>query len=95
MSPAEAYACGTPVLASNVASVPEAAGEAAVYVDPFDVDDIRDKLVEMVKKTEKDRGQFDEAINKHLESLNWRKSAEITAAALTGLPLEHFKAEDK
>jgi glycosyltransferase involved in cell wall biosynthesis len=91
MPPLEAMACGTPVLASRVASLPEAAGDAATYTDPFDVKDIRDKLEEMVKKTEKDRGQFDEAMKRHLESFSWRESAEITASALTGLPLEYFR----
>jgi alpha-1,3-rhamnosyl/mannosyltransferase len=94
MSPLEAYACGTPTIASNVTSVPEAAGNAAVYIDPYSVDDIRAKLEEMVEKTEADRSQFDEAMEAHLESLSWRNSAEITAAALTGLPVEHFKKEE-
>lgn len=94
MPPLEAYACGTPVLASKVASVPEAAGGAAVYVDPFDVNDIKDKLEYMVQETEKDRSQWDDKIKAHLESLSWRPSAEITAAALTGLPIEHFKAKE-
>lgn len=91
MSPLEAYACGTPVLASRVASVPEAAGDAATYVDPFSVDDILAKLIDMFEKTENNRNQFDTAMEAHLESLNWRKSSEITASALTGLPLEYFR----
>jgi alpha-1,3-rhamnosyl/mannosyltransferase len=96
MSPLEAYACGTPVIASKVASVPEAAGKAAIYIDPYDVEDIRNKIEEMVKKTEEDRSQFDGAMKRHLESLSWRPSAEITAAALTGLPLTYFqKSEEK
>lgn len=94
MPPLEAYACGTPVLTSNVSSVPEAAGDAAIYVNPFDVEDIRQKLEEMIHKTEEDRGQFAEAMERHLESLNWRKSAEISATALTGLPLDYFTAEE-
>ncbi|MAU33629.1 hypothetical protein CL689_01070 [Candidatus Saccharibacteria bacterium] len=94
MSPLEAYACGTPVLASKVASVPEAAGDAAVYVDPFSVKDIKKKLEYMVRETEKDRSQWDVSIKAHLESLSWRPSAEITAAALTGYPLEYFKGEE-
>lgn len=94
MPPLEAMACGTPTLASDVASVPEAAGEGAVYVDPFSVDSIRDGLLEMVKKTEDDRGQFDEQMQRHLESMSWRPSAEVTASSLTGLPLEHFQKEE-
>jgi alpha-1,3-rhamnosyl/mannosyltransferase len=94
MSPLEAYACGTPVIASNIASVPEAAGEAAVYIDPFDVTDIREKIEIMVQRTEQDRTQFNEAMARHLESLSWRPSAEITAAALTGLPRKHFKSSE-
>lgn len=91
MPPLESMACGTPTLASRVASVPEAAGEGAVYVDPFDIRSIREGLVDMIKKTEDDRSQFDEQMKAHLESLSWRPSAEITAAALTGYPIEYFQ----
>jgi glycosyltransferase involved in cell wall biosynthesis len=35
---AEALACGTPVIASRVASLPEIAGDAAVLVEPGDVE---------------------------------------------------------
>jgi glycosyltransferase involved in cell wall biosynthesis len=33
----EAQACGTPVLTSNASSLPEAAGDGALMVDPYDV----------------------------------------------------------
>jgi glycosyltransferase involved in cell wall biosynthesis len=33
----EAFEAGVPVLASNVTSLPEVAGDAAVYADPFDI----------------------------------------------------------
>ena len=32
--------CGVPVLASNVTSLPEIAGDAAVYVNPLDLEEI-------------------------------------------------------
>jgi alpha-1,3-rhamnosyl/mannosyltransferase len=37
LPPLEAMACGTPVLTSNVSSLPEVVGDAAVLVDPCDV----------------------------------------------------------
>jgi glycosyltransferase involved in cell wall biosynthesis len=38
LPPLEAMACGTPVISSNAASLPEVTGDAALQVDPTDVD---------------------------------------------------------
>lgn len=40
MPPLEAMACGCPVVCSNAASLPEVCGEAAIYVDPYNIDSI-------------------------------------------------------
>jgi glycosyltransferase involved in cell wall biosynthesis len=40
LSPLEAMACGTPVLTSDVTALPEVVGEAALLVDPYDVEAI-------------------------------------------------------
>jgi glycosyltransferase involved in cell wall biosynthesis len=40
LPPLEAMASGTPVVTSNISSLPEVAGEAAELVDPYDVDSI-------------------------------------------------------
>ncbi|MCI0711720.1 MAG: glycosyltransferase family 4 protein [Chloroflexi bacterium] len=37
LPPIEAMACGTPVVTSNISSLPEAVGDAALTVDPYDV----------------------------------------------------------
>lgn len=44
LPPVEAAACGTPVVTSNVSAIPEIMGDAAEYVDPYDVDSIRGGL---------------------------------------------------
>jgi glycosyltransferase involved in cell wall biosynthesis len=44
LPPLEAMACGTPVVTSNVSSLPEIAGDAALLVDPYDVDAIADGI---------------------------------------------------
>ena len=41
----EALACGCPVITSKVSSLPEVAGDAAIYADPADHDDIAEKLL--------------------------------------------------
>lgn len=57
----EAMACGTPVVTSNVSSLPEVAGDAALLVDPTDVDALTNALHRLVtedglRSTLRDRG---------------------------------------
>jgi len=40
----EAMACGTPVICSSTSSLPEVAGDAALLIDPLDVDALTDTL---------------------------------------------------
>lgn len=40
----EGFASGIPVLTSNVTSMPEVGADAAMYANPFDIQDIADKL---------------------------------------------------
>jgi len=44
----EAFASGCPVVASRVTSMPEVGGEAALYVDPNDENDIEQAIVRLV-----------------------------------------------
>jgi glycosyltransferase involved in cell wall biosynthesis len=44
LPPLEAMASGTPVVTSNVSSLPEVAGDAAVLVDPLDPEAIADGI---------------------------------------------------
>ncbi|HXJ84687.1 MAG TPA: glycosyltransferase family 1 protein [Candidatus Methylomirabilis sp.] len=45
----EAMACGAPVLTSNVSSMPEVAGDAALLVPPTDVDAMADGLTRLLE----------------------------------------------
>ncbi len=45
----EAMQCDVPVIVSNNSSLPEVAGEAGLYVDPNDVDDIATKMCSIYK----------------------------------------------
>jgi len=48
LPPLEAMACGTPVVTSNVSSLPEVAGGAALLVDPYDPISIADGISRVV-----------------------------------------------
>lgn len=44
LPPLEAMACGVPVISSNAASLPEVVGDAAIQVDPLDVNGMADAM---------------------------------------------------
>lgn len=48
LPPLEAMACGTPVISSNAASLPEVVGNAARMVDPTDSEDLSQALVDVL-----------------------------------------------
>jgi glycosyltransferase involved in cell wall biosynthesis len=40
----EAMACGTPVITSNISSLPEVAGDAAILINPYNTDEITEAM---------------------------------------------------
>ena len=48
----EALNCGATVLASNVSSMPEAGGKAALYCDPLNVQDVAEKMFQLLNDEE-------------------------------------------
>lgn len=53
MPPLEAMACGTPVITSNCASLPEVVGNDGILVDPYSVEEISNALEEIYIDSEK------------------------------------------
>lgn len=45
----EAFAAGTPAIVSNVSSIPEIAGDAAILVNPIDIKEIADAMLKLAK----------------------------------------------
>jgi glycosyltransferase involved in cell wall biosynthesis len=48
LPPLEAMSFGCPVITSRIASLPEVCGDAALYVDPYSVEDIKNKMQTML-----------------------------------------------
>jgi glycosyltransferase involved in cell wall biosynthesis len=74
----EAQACGTPVLTSNVSSLPEAAGGAALMVDPYDVEALAAGLHRLLVD-ESLRHELRERGLAHAGQFSWTRTAEETA----------------
>lgn len=72
--PLEAMACGTPVLSSNVASMPEILGDAAVLVDPFSISSIKEGMDKLFRD-ESLRHQMIKKGLVHARKYSWKTSA--------------------
>lgn len=73
----EAMKAGTPVVASNTSALPEIYQDAALYFDPFNVDDIADKI-KMVIQDKKLRQNLIAKGHQVSKKYSWRKTAEET-----------------
>lgn len=74
----EAMATGTPVITSNVSSMPEIAGNAAILVDPTDINEIKKTLNEIINDKEMQKELIIKGI-KRAKEFTWEKAANKTA----------------
>jgi glycosyltransferase involved in cell wall biosynthesis len=72
----EAMQNGVPVITSNVTSMPEVAGDAALIVDPNDLDQISSAMNTFVNDASI-RYEYIQRGNKRYKEFSWVKSAEI------------------
>jgi glycosyltransferase involved in cell wall biosynthesis len=77
----EAGACGVPVITSNTSSLPEVAGDAALLVDPHDVDAIADAMYRLVTDADL-RAELTRRGQENIKRFSWEKCARETLAVL-------------
>lgn len=77
LPPLEAMACGTPVLTSNVSSLPEAVGEAALMVDPTDTEAIAEGMLALAESSDL-RGELAAKGLAHAADFTWQRTAALT-----------------
>lgn len=70
----EAFACKCPVILSNTSCFPEIAGDAAIYFNPNEVDDIKNKI-EMVLNDTNLRKKLIEKGTERINHFSWEKTA--------------------
>lgn len=76
----EALACGTPTVTSNVSSLPEVAGDAALTVDPYDVAALASALKKLIEDDPLRERLKGESL-KQAAKFTWTKTASMTLDA--------------
>lgn len=77
----EAQTVGVPVMTANNSSLPEIAGDAAILVDPTDVDAIAEAMLRL-SQDEALRQQLIAAGYENVKRFSWEKAAQETLAVL-------------
>ena len=87
----EAMSLGAPVAASNVTSIPEAAGDAAILVDPLRPDELAGAMAVLAGDAEKRRALSRAAVER-AKTYSWEKTAKIALSAYeTCLDMEKLR----
>lgn len=70
----EAFSCQIPVVTSNLGSMKEVAGKAAVLVDPYD----QESIVGGIKKALNNKQELIKKGKERVKQFSWKKTAEMT-----------------
>lgn len=81
--PLEAMACGCPVVVSNTSSIPEVCGDAAYYVDPYNIESVAEGIIKVLTNEDLKRSLMKKGLDR-VKMFDWSKSA-----------YEHVKAFEK
>ncbi|RCJ39280.1 mannosyltransferase [Nostoc punctiforme NIES-2108] len=78
----EAMACGTPVITSNLSSLPEVAGDAAILIDPYNTGEITEAMQAVATNSELRSRLSSQGIT-HSQQFSWEKTGKATAEVLS------------
>lgn len=73
----EAMACGTPVVASNRSSIPEIAGDAALLVDPLNIDGIAEAMYNLLSDQYLKKRLVEKGLKRAM-AFSWEKAVRET-----------------
>jgi glycosyltransferase involved in cell wall biosynthesis len=72
--PIEAFACGTPTIVSNITSLPEVCGDCAIYIDPYNQQQLTNELNSILNNKTLQQKLIQKALVK-VQQYSWDLSA--------------------
>lgn len=77
----EAMACGTPVITSKLASLPEITGDAAILINPYSVTEISNAMTQIYENNNM-RSQLSNLSLTRAKQFSWSKTGAVTKTVL-------------
>ena len=77
LPPLEAMCCKTPVITSNLTSIPEVTNNAALLINPSNEDELSDALIKILKDDYLRKELSEKGYLKSLE-FSWKKTCKLT-----------------
>jgi glycosyltransferase involved in cell wall biosynthesis len=84
LPPLEAMSHGCPVAVSSAASIPEICGDSALYFDPYSVDEMADKIHQLVTDSGLSKSLIEKGYEK-VKVLSWSECAKKTCKLIEDL----------
>jgi glycosyltransferase involved in cell wall biosynthesis len=78
----EAMACGTPVITSNLSSLPEVAGDAAILINPYNTGEITEAM-QAIATDSGLRSRLSSQGIAHSQQFSWEKTGKATSEVLS------------
>ena len=72
----EAFYFRKPLLVSNTSSLPEVAGDAAIYFDPTQPDDMAHTILRAMQMDEQEQAQWIQKGMQRLQAFSWQKTSD-------------------
>ena len=82
LPPLEAMSCGTAVVSSSASSLPEVVGDAGVLIDPYNVDELAEAMVELIR---------DDTKRASLERLGLTRASRFSNERMAKLTLDAYE----
>ncbi|MCD6166705.1 glycosyltransferase family 1 protein, partial [bacterium] len=86
-------ACGIPVITSNISSMPEVAGNAAIQVNPYKVNEIAEAMEGICSNRDLRKDLVAKGL-KNVKRFSWEKTAEKTLSVYEEVFLDGTKRKN-
>lgn len=80
LPPLESMKCGTPVISSNLSSIPEVVKDAGILINPYNISELQEAIVEILNNDDLRLNYAKKSLDR-AQNFNWKKTSSLTENA--------------